>query len=167
MLNALNVLVQEHRVEKAIALAVFHMNIKLAITLISQLEASKAAPAPQSASASAAATPSLSSSGTFLLNNPTLVDTPSASPGLSPAAVMTLKLVGMALAGFSDGGGALWRASCEPLRQSVTDPYLNAVFSFLSNSKPDYWNVLVESEMSLRDKIAFACRFLDDDRVRF
>lgn len=157
MLKSLHLLVQEGRVEKAIALAVFHMNIKLAISLISQGD-SRGSASFQSDSKSAN---SLSSSGTILQGSET-----STTAGFSASATVNLKLVGMALAGFSDGGGALWRQSCEPLRQSVADPYLGAIFSFLSNTKPDYWTVLVESEMSLRDKLAFACRFLDDERVR-
>jgi WD repeat-containing protein mio len=158
MLKSLNLLLQEGRTEKAIALAVFHMNIKLAISLISQLEARPGGgfqPGPGSGANA------LSSSGTLLTGAE-----PSSS-SLSQSALVNLKLVAMALAGFSDGGGSLWRQSCEPLRSSIADPYLGAVFSFLSNTKPDYWTVLVESEMSLRDKIAFACRFLDDERVRF
>jgi len=118
-------LAQEGNIEKAVALAVFHMNIKLAINELNRF------------------------------------------PARTPQEGVTLRLVATALAGYIDGGGGqLWRSSCEPLRLSVQDPYISAVFAFLLNTKPEYWSVLVESEMSLRDKIAFACRFLDDERVR-
>jgi hypothetical protein len=88
------------------------------------------------------------------------------SANLTASSTLNLKLVAMALSGYTDGGSPLWRASSEPLRQSMSDPYINAIFSFLCNTKPDYWAVLQESDVSLRDKIAFACRFLDDERVR-
>lgn len=76
-----------------------------------------------------------------------------------------LKLVSLALAGFADSTSTHWKSAIEPLRTQVSDSYLSAVLAFLSSGNPDYWDVLYETDMSLRDKLAFACRFYDDDKL--
>lgn len=76
-----------------------------------------------------------------------------------------LKLVSLALAGFADSTSTHWKNAIEPLRTQVSDSYLSAVLAFLSSGNPDYWDVLYETDMSLRDKLAFACRFYDDDKL--
>jgi hypothetical protein len=76
-----------------------------------------------------------------------------------------LKLVSLALTGFADSSSNQWKSVIEPLRSQISDSYLVAVLSFLCATNADYWDVLYETDMSLRDKLAFACRFYDDDRL--
>jgi len=101
------------------------------------------------------------------LNIKAAIDLLNRATAKTPQESFTLRLVATALAGYSDGGSPLWRTACEPLRQSVQDPNVGAIFAFLlnANTRPEYWSVLVESDMEVKDKIAFACRFLDDDKV--
>lgn len=80
----------------------------------------------------------------------------------------------MALSGYKDGAaGALWRSTCRSLAGEIDDPYLEAMFMFLCQNSEDeklsatYEGVIgPKSKISLLDKIAFACRFLDDEQVR-
>jgi hypothetical protein len=77
-----------------------------------------------------------------------------------------LKLVSLALAGFADSTSSVgWKAAIEPLRSQISDSYLAAVLAFLCSANADYWEVLYETDMTLRDKLAFACRFYDDDKL--
>eukprot|EP01114_Cavostelium_apophysatum_P012662 TRINITY_DN288_c0_g1_i6.p1 TRINITY_DN288_c0_g1~~TRINITY_DN288_c0_g1_i6.p1 ORF type:complete len:932 (+),score=212.05 TRINITY_DN288_c0_g1_i6:136-2931(+) len=79
-----------------------------------------------------------------------------------------LKLVAMALAGSSEQNmkGGLWKDVCvDPSSLSeLKHPYLHACFSFLCNDSKTFKNVL-DLELSLNDKVAFACRFLDDTEL--
>lgn len=76
-----------------------------------------------------------------------------------------LKLVSLALAGFADSTSNHWKSAIDPLRSQISDPYLSAVLAFLCAANPDYWDVLYETDISLRDKLAFALRFYDDDKL--
>jgi len=74
----------------------------------------------------------------------------------------------MALAGFNDSSKSnLWKETClEP--SSMNDlkkhPYLRASFFFLCNDLKTFKTVL-DCDISIADKIAFACRFLDDPEL--
>jgi hypothetical protein len=78
-----------------------------------------------------------------------------------------LKLVSLALAGFADSTNSTlqWKSAIDPIRSQLTDSYLSAVLAFMCSTNADYWDVLYETDMSLRDKLAFACRFYDDDKL--
>jgi len=76
-----------------------------------------------------------------------------------------LKLVSLALTGFADSASSHWKSAIEPLRSQISDSYLSAVLAFLCSSTPDYWDVLYDTDMLLRDKLAFACRFYDDEKL--
>jgi len=68
----------------------------------------------------------------------------------------------MALSGYQDRT-ALWKSTCAQHASQMGDPYIQAMFRFLSleAENPSYDDVLhPDSKMSLFDKIAFACRFL-------
>lgn len=59
----------------------------------------------------------------------------------------SLGLVGMALAGFTENKDALWQKMCSSFRQQLTNPYLRAMFFFLSSPQNDnYMDVLVSSK---------------------
>lgn len=80
-----------------------------------------------------------------------------------------LKLVAMALAGFSnhDVKTGLWKSTClDPaVFGEIKHPYLRACFNFLCNDSKEFNAILNEEGLSLNDKIAFACRFLDESKV--
>lgn len=60
-----------------------------------------------------------------------------------------LSIVAMALAGFSDDKSSMWRQLCSNTRSQLTDPYLRAMFAFLTAESYNYENVLVISFNSL------------------
>lgn len=78
----------------------------------------------------------------------------------------SLGLVGMALAGFTENKDALWQKMCSSFRQQLTNPYLRAMFFFLSSPQTDnYMDVLNEKGMAVCDRVAFACTFLPDNKL--
>ncbi|KAF5296730.1 hypothetical protein FQR65_LT10166 [Abscondita terminalis] len=76
-----------------------------------------------------------------------------------------LTVVAMALAGFSDDKSSVWRQLCSTTRAQLVDPYLRAMFAFLTAENYSYENVLNEEGMSVDDRVAFACTFLPDAKL--
>jgi len=78
----------------------------------------------------------------------------------------TLNLVAIALSGYG-GGGGLWKETCLTLQEQFKHPYLRACFSFLCSENNSLTNVLYhyKNDVSLSDRIAFACRFLSDEEL--
>lgn len=54
-----------------------------------------------------------------------------------------LNVVAMALAGFTDDKTSMWRQLCFNTKAQLTDPYLRAMFSFLTAENYNYEHVLV------------------------
>ncbi|XP_061193802.1 GATOR2 complex protein MIOS-like isoform X3 [Saccostrea echinata] len=78
-----------------------------------------------------------------------------------------LSTVAMAIAGYTDERNTLWRKTCMSLLQKLEDPYLRAMFAFLTSERENYEEILTDQGgMQLSDKIAFACIYLDDDRLK-
>ncbi|KAK9890772.1 hypothetical protein WA026_012117 [Henosepilachna vigintioctopunctata] len=77
----------------------------------------------------------------------------------------SLQIVAMALAGFCDDKNSTWKQFCSVLRTKLTDPYLKAMFSFLTADNYNYDNVLNENGMAVDDRVAFACLFLPDNKL--
>lgn len=76
-----------------------------------------------------------------------------------------LQVVAMALAGFCDDKNSTWRQFCSSLKGKMSDPYLRAIFAFLTSDNYTYDNVLNENGMAVDDRIAFACMFLPDKQL--
>lgn len=57
----------------------------------------------------------------------------------------SLNVVAMALAGFSDDKNSMWKQLCSTARAQLIDPYLRAMFAFLTAENYSYENVLVRS----------------------
>lgn len=55
----------------------------------------------------------------------------------------TLNVVAMALSGFSDEPNSMWRQNCSICINKLSDPYLKAMFSFLTALDYNYDDVLV------------------------
>lgn len=80
------------------------------------------------------------------------------------------QLVSMALAGCSEAvksGSTFWRETCfDPNTLSqLNNPYLRVCFLFLCAEAGNFSSVIEDPSLRLSDRIAFACRFLDDSEV--
>lgn len=57
-----------------------------------------------------------------------------------------------------------WRGICETLsKDMVKRPYLKAMFAYITSG--DWYTVLNEPELTLRERMAIALRVLDDEQV--
>lgn len=77
---------------------------------------------------------------------------------------VNLQVVAMALAGFSDDPNSVWKKFCADSNKKLTDPYLKAMFAFLTADN-NYECVLNDSNIAVDDKVAFACVFLSDSKL--
>ncbi|XP_039295830.1 GATOR complex protein MIOS-B [Nilaparvata lugens] len=76
-----------------------------------------------------------------------------------------LNIVAMALSGYSDDKNSMWRELCINSRSLLSDPYLRAMFAFLTAESDTYDGVLNEHGMAVEDQVAFACTFLSNRRL--
>ncbi|XP_065666552.1 GATOR2 complex protein MIOS-B isoform X2 [Hydra vulgaris] len=77
----------------------------------------------------------------------------------------SLPIVAMALSGFSEKRPPLWVSNCKLLSTQLKNPYLRAIFAFLTAEDDNYINVIKEKEIKLQDRVAFACRYLNDSKL--
>eukprot|EP00026_Physarum_polycephalum_P001793 Phypoly_transcript_01796.p1 GENE.Phypoly_transcript_01796~~Phypoly_transcript_01796.p1 ORF type:complete len:954 (+),score=144.73 Phypoly_transcript_01796:249-3110(+) len=131
--NALLKLEREGEYERAAAMAVFHLDVRRAVTALNRGSSSS-----------------------------TLHD---------KDREFNLRLVAVALAGFSENQAAsnhsyynnsLWRETCASMSSQYKHPYLSACFGFLCN---EIQSVLDMSALALRDRIAVACRYLNNEML--
>ncbi|XP_046390377.1 GATOR complex protein MIOS-B [Ischnura elegans] len=118
------------------AIAIFNLRIRLAIQVLNG--------GASAAAASAAA-----------MNNPR-------------AAILegnNLNIVAMALSGYTGDKNSIWRELCLVSRNQLLDPYLRAIFAFLTADGDNYESVLNESGMAVEDRVAFACMYLSDSKL--
>ncbi|KAK3108438.1 hypothetical protein FSP39_007962 [Pinctada imbricata] len=74
--------------------------------------------------------------------------------------------VAMALAGYTEERQTLWRKTCTSLLRTLEDPYLRAMFIFLAGDRENFDDILKDPKgMMLADKVAFACIYLNDDKL--
>ncbi|NP_001091443.1 GATOR complex protein MIOS-B [Xenopus laevis] len=78
---------------------------------------------------------------------------------------LNLNVVAMALSGYTDEKNSLWREMCSTLRLQLNNPYLCVMFAFLTSEPGLYDGVLYENSMAVRDRVAFACLFLNDSQL--
>ncbi|EDQ85593.1 uncharacterized protein MONBRDRAFT_29084 [Monosiga brevicollis MX1] len=73
----------------------------------------------------------------------------------------------MTLAGYQPDATSnrFWRQTCAQLKAQLTNPYLRAGLAFLTSDGTDYSEVLRERGMRLTDRLAFACRYLNDEAL--
>lgn len=74
-------------------------------------------------------------------------------------------VVAMALAGFSDDKNSMWRQFCSCPKFKLTDPYLRAMFAFLTAENYNYDAILHDDVILVEDRVAFACTFLSDHKL--
>lgn len=56
-----------------------------------------------------------------------------------------LSTVAMAIAGYTEEHNTLWRKTCLSLLQKLDDPYLRAMFAFLTCDRENYEEILVST----------------------
>ncbi|XP_071071266.1 GATOR2 complex protein MIOS isoform X2 [Dasypus novemcinctus] len=78
---------------------------------------------------------------------------------------LNLNVVAMALSGYTDEKNSLWREMCSTLRLQLNNPYLCVMFAFLTSETGSYDGVLYENKVAVRDRVAFACKFLSDTQL--
>ncbi|KAK7823583.1 hypothetical protein U0070_004697 [Myodes glareolus] len=78
---------------------------------------------------------------------------------------LNLNVVAMALSGYTDEKNSLWREMCSTLRLQLNNPYLCVMFAFLTSEAGAYDGVLYENKVAVRDRVAFACKFLGDAQL--
>ncbi|CAG0907360.1 unnamed protein product, partial [Cyprideis torosa] len=69
------------------------------------------------------------------------------------------------LAGFSGphSSNHLWRSTCSQFREYLGDPYLSALFAFLTSSdESTFKEILRNPALYLRDRLSLAISFLSD-----
>eukprot|EP00003_Mantamonas_plastica_P017510 TRINITY_DN2900_c0_g1_i8.p1 TRINITY_DN2900_c0_g1~~TRINITY_DN2900_c0_g1_i8.p1 ORF type:complete len:558 (+),score=144.40 TRINITY_DN2900_c0_g1_i8:62-1735(+) len=76
-----------------------------------------------------------------------------------------LQLVAFSLAGFSNRSNQIWKNLCETMSQQTENPYLVAMFGFLGGEGKTFDSILFNEELPLSFRVAFACKFLDDDSL--
>lgn len=76
-----------------------------------------------------------------------------------------LNVVAMALSGYTEEKNALWRDMCRALCGQMENPYLRSAFAFLTTEAEQFENILAEEGMEIEDRVAFACKFLPDNKL--
>ncbi|XP_077554266.1 GATOR complex protein mio isoform X1 [Haemaphysalis longicornis] len=76
-----------------------------------------------------------------------------------------LGLVALALSGYTKDTREAWREVWHSLRLSPGDPYLQAIFAFLTAADDSYRELLHECNIAIEDRVAFACLHLSDVKL--
>lgn len=75
-----------------------------------------------------------------------------------------LKLIATAISGYlvqqKTTHNTLWKDQCRSMASELDDPYLRAIFAFIADN--DWWDVLDESSLPLRERVGVALRCLSD-----
>lgn len=75
-----------------------------------------------------------------------------------------LNLVSTAIAGYlaykDSNVNSPWKDQCRKMASDLSDPYLRAIFAFIADN--DWWDVLDEHSLPLRERLGIALRFLSD-----
>ncbi|XP_064455610.1 GATOR2 complex protein MIOS-like [Ornithodoros turicata] len=76
-----------------------------------------------------------------------------------------VSMVAMALSGYTAETRDAWRSMSRALQLSLGDPYLEALFTFLTSEDDGYWELLNDRNLAVEDRIAFACVHLPDAKL--
>ncbi|XP_028398723.1 GATOR complex protein MIOS-B-like isoform X2 [Dendronephthya gigantea] len=76
-----------------------------------------------------------------------------------------LGMVAMALSGYTVEKKSLWRDHCLQLCKKLSDPYLRALFTFLTSDDGGYEEMLKDCGLEIEDQVAFACKYLPDSKL--
>ncbi|KAK6459222.1 uncharacterized protein RJT20DRAFT_143748 [Scheffersomyces xylosifermentans] len=91
-------------------------------------------------------------------------DVPKAIEILANAKKERLRLMSTAVAGYlaykNSNVNSPWKDQCRKMASELDDPYLRAIFAFIADN--DWWDVLDEHSLPLRERLGVALRFLSD-----
>ncbi|CAL1286700.1 unnamed protein product [Larinioides sclopetarius] len=76
-----------------------------------------------------------------------------------------LNAIAMGLAGYTQEKTALWREVSSNLKSNLVDPYLRAMFAFLTSEDDNFEEILNEQQIAVQDRMAFACLYLNDRKL--
>lgn len=77
----------------------------------------------------------------------------------------SLGLVALSLSGYTRETRESWREVWHSLHLSLGDPYLQAMFAFLTAADDGYSELLQDCNMAIEDRVAFACLHLTDSKL--
>lgn len=91
-------------------------------------------------------------------------DIPKAMDILTSSKDERLNLISTAIAGYlaykDSNVNSPWKDQCRKMASDLDDPYLRAIFAFIADN--DWWDVLDEHALPLRERLGVAIRFLSD-----
>ncbi|ODV78556.1 uncharacterized protein CANTADRAFT_26607 [Suhomyces tanzawaensis NRRL Y-17324] len=91
-------------------------------------------------------------------------DVPKAIEILANAKKERLRIMSTAVAGYlaykTSNINSPWKDQCRKMASELDDPYLRAIFAFIADN--DWWDVLDEHSLPLRERLGVALRFLSD-----
>lgn len=77
-----------------------------------------------------------------------------------------LSSVAMALSGYTGDRTSMWREMCQNLKNQLTNPYMKAMFAFLtSDSDTGFYEIIYDKDLILADRVAFSLLYLPDDKL--
>lgn len=91
-------------------------------------------------------------------------DVPKAIEILANSNKERLRIMSTAVAGYlaykNANFNSPWKDQCRKMASELDDPYLRAIFAFIADN--DWWDVLDEHSLPLRERLGIALRFLSD-----
>ncbi|KAG7194158.1 uncharacterized protein KQ657_004866 [Scheffersomyces spartinae] len=91
-------------------------------------------------------------------------DVPRAIEILASSTKERLRIMSTAVAGYlaykDSHFNSPWKDQCRKMASDLDDPYLRAIFAFIADN--DWWDVLDEHSLPLRERLGIALRFLSD-----
>lgn len=77
-----------------------------------------------------------------------------------------LSSVAMALSGYTGERTSMWREMCQSLKTRLTNPYMKAMFAFLtSDNDTSFHEIIYDKDLILADRVAFSLLYLPDDKL--
>jgi len=77
-----------------------------------------------------------------------------------------LSSVAMALSGYTGERTSMWREMCQSLKNQLTNPYMKAMFAFLTtDNDTGFHEIIYDKELILADRVAFSLLYLPDDKL--
>lgn len=77
-----------------------------------------------------------------------------------------LSSVAMALSGYTGERTSMWREMCQSLKGQLTNPYMKAMFAFLtSESDTGFHEIIDDKDLILADRVAFSLLYLPDEKL--
>lgn len=77
-----------------------------------------------------------------------------------------LSSVAMALSGYTGERTSMWREMCQALKSQLTNPYMKAMFAFLtSDNDTSFHEIIYDKDLILADRVAFSLLYLPDDKL--